>query len=71
MNKAKVIYRVLVNVSHYYKLSFIFDDIKDAEYLVDAILLSLDKENSDFVDIVICPELPEEKEPEKEVPGNE
>lgn len=71
MNKPKVIYRVEIKVSTYYKLSFKFDDIRDAEYLIDAILLSLDKENSDPVSAYIYPELPEVEETETEVPGNE
>lgn len=71
MNKPKVIYRVEIKVSSYYKLSFAFGDIKDAQYLADAILLNLDKENSDPVTIAIYPELPEVEEPETEVPGNE
>ena len=79
MNKPKVIYRVDINVSHYYKLSFVFDDIRDAQYLTDALLLNLDKERSDSAVFAIYPEVPEEKEaevpeaeePETEVAGNE
>ncbi len=75
MNKAKVIYRVDINVSHYYNLSFVFDDIRDAQYLTDAFLLNLDKERSDSAVFAICPEVPEEeKEEEKtetEADGNE
>ena len=67
MNKAKVIYRVEITVSSFYKLSFKFDDIKSAEYLTDAILLSIDTEASDPVSVYIRPELPEEEEPETEV----
>ena len=70
MNKPKVIYRVEINVS-YHKLSFAFDDIRDAQYLTDAFLLNLDKERSDSAVFAIYPELPEEEEPETEVGGNE
>lgn len=65
MDKPKVLYRVHVSVS-YHKMEFIYGDIRDAEYLTDAILFHLDRENSDEVKVAIYPELPEPEEEQKE-----
>jgi len=65
MDKPKVIYRVRVSIS-YHKMQFIYTDIRDAQYLTDAILLNLDRENSDSVSVEIYPELIEPEEEQKE-----
>ena len=65
MDKPKVLYKVHVSVS-YHKMQFIYSDIRDAQYLTDAILLNLDRENSDAVSVAIYPELPESEEEPKE-----
>lgn len=65
MDKPKVLYRVKVSVS-YHKMEFVYDDIRDAQYLTDAILFHLDQENSDEVKVAIYPEKTEPEEEQKE-----
>lgn len=66
MDKPKVIYKVRVTIGSYYKMVFTYTDIRDAQYLTDAIMFNLDRENSDAVSVAIYPELPEPEEEPKE-----
>lgn len=71
MSKPKVIYKVRVTIGSYYKMVFTYTDIRDAQYLTDAILLNLDESESDAVSVAIYPELPEPEEEQKEEDENE
>ena len=66
MSKPKVIYKVQVTIASYYKIVFTYTDIRDAQYLTDAILLNLDESESDAVSVAIYPELPDPEEESKE-----
>lgn len=62
MDKPKVIYKVRATVGSYHKMVFTYNDIRDAEYLTDAILLNLNRAESDEVSVAIYPEIPEKEE---------
>ena len=73
MNKKKIIYEVIITIGSYYKMRLKFCYMRDAEDLIDSILLHVNEDESDNYSIVIIPKIeePEPIEPEPIEDGKE
>ena len=65
MNKKRIIYEVTITVNTYYHIYLKYRHMRDAQDLIDSILLHVDADESDNYSIVIIPTI-EEPEIESE-----
>ena len=72
MNKKKIFYEVIITICSYYKMHLKFSYMRDAQDLIDSILLHVDEDKGDGYSIVIVPRIEEpEIEPEPIEDGKE
>ena len=66
MNTKKIIYEVTITICSYYKMHLKFSRMKDAQDLIEMILLHVNEDESDNYSIVIIPTIEEPEPAERE-----